>query len=50
MYKNLVTPVISTRVVACFSFPACAQLPSAAPVTRSVAQILALNRYVAGTP
>jgi len=50
MYKNLVTAVISTRVVACFSFSAFAQSPVAVPVTRSDARILTLKPYAAGTP
>ncbi|MDO8719089.1 MAG: hypothetical protein Q7K20_08940 [Polaromonas sp.] len=50
MYKNLVTAVISTRAVACFSFSALAQLPAAVPVTRSDAQIFTTNRCVAGAP
>jgi hypothetical protein len=52
MYKNLVTAVISTRAVACFSFSAFAQLPATVPVTRSHVPVLGLNpsAYVAGTP
>ncbi|MCJ7800407.1 MAG: hypothetical protein MUP33_11760 [Polaromonas sp.] len=54
MYKNLVTTVISTRVVACFSFSALALSPAAVPVKRSDAKILSLNPYAhtypAGTP
>jgi hypothetical protein len=50
MYKNLATAVISTRSVACFSFSAFAQPPAAVPVSRSDAQILTINPYVAGTP
>lgn len=52
MYKNLVTAVMSTRAVACFSFSAFAPSPAAVPVGRSHAPILALTPHacVAGTP
>ena len=52
MYKNLVTAVISTRAVACFSFSVFDPSRAALPVARSDAQILTLNSYAyaAGTP
>jgi hypothetical protein len=56
MYKNLVTPVISTRVAACFSFSIFALSPAAMPGKRGHAPVLALNPHAnvsasaAGTP
>ena len=54
MYKNLVTPVISTRVAACFSFSVFAQPPAAMPGERGHAPALAPNPQpypsAAGTP
>jgi hypothetical protein len=56
MYKNLVTPVISTRVAACFSFSIFARSPVAMPGKRGRAPVLALNpnaqasASAAGTP
>ena len=54
MYKNLVTPVISTRVAACFSFSVFVQSPAAMPVKRAYAPVLTLDPHTypsaAGTP
>lgn len=54
MYKNLVTPVASTRVAACFSFSVFAQSPAAMPGRRGHAPALTLGPYAnasaAGTP
>ena len=56
MYKNLVTPVCSTRVAACFYFSIFAPSPAAMPGKRGHAPVLALNpdanvsASAAGTP